>query len=36
METPNAERPSVLVVTHLFPTAENALQGPWVAEQVDA
>lgn len=26
----------VLVVTHLFPTGAGLLQGPWVAEQVDA
>lgn len=30
------DRPRVLVVTHLFPTAAKQLQGPWVAEQVDA
>lgn len=29
-------RARVLVVTHLFPTPANVLQGPWVAEQVDA
>jgi glycosyltransferase involved in cell wall biosynthesis len=29
-------RPRVLVVTHLFPTASKPIQGPWVAEQVDA
>lgn len=27
---------TVLVMTHLFPTGESPLQGPWVAEQVDA
>jgi glycosyltransferase involved in cell wall biosynthesis len=27
---------SVLVVTHLFPSDEREIRGPWVAEQVDA
>lgn len=29
-------RPTVLVMTHLFPTEASSVQGPWVAEQVDA
>jgi glycosyltransferase involved in cell wall biosynthesis len=33
---PTKTRARVLVVTHLFPTPSNLLQGPWVAEQVDA
>lgn len=44
-ERPIRERPatrgparggSVLVVTHLFPTDDSEIRGPWVAEQVDA
>ncbi len=27
---------SILVVTHLFPSDEREIRGPWVAEQVDA
>lgn len=32
----SGQRTRVLVATHLFPTGAGLLQGPWVAEQVDA
>jgi len=35
-DSTSQRRLRVLVVTHLFPTAAKPVQGPWVAEQVDA
>ncbi len=36
MNLESAPPPTVLVVTHLFPSTEREHRGPWVVEQVDA